>query len=212
MRMTMLETMLGSDLDAHFPPQSLRGAQKREEVDPEVGPASWWREKPANWLEPLFRAVSIIGNLPSVNRRSEFEMDSKWCHFSCRLIETAPYISFQSISAILPGRESQYRFEVRYLSGPHNSHTIGVPITSQAICLHGAVRYQQGRDIQVAITQAGALPADVLHRFEVWCASRWVPPKKVSSDQIERQGLDRKAAGWKTLTKRAMSAVLKTCI
>ena len=121
-------------------------------------------------------------------------------------------ISFQSISAILPGRESQYRFEVRYLSGPHNSHTIGVPITSKAICLHGAVRYQQGRDIQVAITHAGALPADVLHRFDVWCASRWVPPEKVSSDQIEKQGLDRKAAGWKTLTKRAMSAVLKTCI
>ena len=67
---------------------------------------------------------------------------------------------------ILPRHESQYRFEVRYLSGPHNFDPVfdPCPLTLEVICLHGAVRYQQGREIGVAITHTGASPG--LHRFD----------------------------------------------
>ena len=54
-----------------------------------------------------------------------FETDSEWCHFSYRLID---FRSSQSILVvILPGHESQYRFEVRYLSRPHNFDPVWSP-------------------------------------------------------------------------------------
>ena len=54
-----------------------------------------------------------------------FETDSEWCHFSCLLID---FRSSQSILVvILPGHESQYRFEVRYLSRPHNFDPVWSP-------------------------------------------------------------------------------------
>ena len=83
-------------------------------------------------------------------------LNLKWIQNGVTFLATK---SFQSICVlILPRHASQYRFEVGHLSRPHNfdpGTSDCRPLTLAVICLHGAVIYQQGRQIGVAITQTG---------------------------------------------------------
>ena len=156
--------------------------------------------------------MSIIGNLPSADRRPEFEMDSEWWrHFSCRLIE-----NFQSVrsicAAILPRHESQYTEIWGQISvwTPRNSDPgayLRPSSTLEVICFHGTPPiYQQGRAIKVAITHIGALPPE-MHRFDARCASRCRHGQSLMRCELDRGGWIGKPGE----TKRAMSAQVLLC-
>ena len=124
-----------------------------------------------------------------------FETDSEWCHFSYRLID---FRSSQSILVvILPGHESQYRFEVRYLSRPHNFDPVWSPSLNPRSNLPAWSCHISARSRDRASHNSFHRRPPEMHRFDAM---------RIKVGDIKR--LIGKQDRWKTLTKRAMSATV----
>ena len=142
--------------------------------------------------------MSIIGNLPSVNRSC---LDLKRIQSGVTFLTASLTFDRLNQSWWWYFRDMRVNTDLRSdicLDPIISIRSDPRPLTLEVICLHGAVIYQQGREIALPITHSTGAPLRCIDLM--LCALRWTVPKKF--DQIGKQ--DR----WKTLTKRAMSATV----
>ena len=142
--------------------------------------------------------MSIIGNLPSVNRSC---LDLKRIQSGVTFLTASLTFDRLNQSWWWYFRDMRVNTDLRSdicLDPIISIRSDPRPLTLEVICLHGAVIYQQGREIALPITHSTGAPLRCIDLM--LCALRWTVPKKFH--QIGKQ--DR----WKTLTKRAMSATV----